>query len=110
MDIRSVYSAGRLLLSLKGELDQHRARQIKAQAEEQMDVFLPRECALDLSGLHFMDSSGIAVILALRKRMEELGGRLILVNIPPQPLRVLEAAGIERIVPIGVRIGGEEEE
>ena len=107
MDISAVYSAGRLLIGVKGELDQHRARQIKAQAEEQMDVFLPKECALDLSGLRFMDSSGIAVILALRKRMEELGGSLILVNIPQQPMRVLEAAGIERLVPIGVRIGEE---
>ena len=34
MDISAVYSAGRLLIGVKGELDQHRARQIKAQAEE----------------------------------------------------------------------------
>ena len=108
MTISTVSGKGRLIVQLTGELDQHEARETREKVEEQLDELLPRECALDLSGLRFMDSSGIAVILGIRRRMEELGGRLYLVNVPGQPRRVLEAAGIERLVPMGVQIKTEE--
>ena len=45
-----------------------------------------------------MDSSGIAVLLRARRRMNELEGALTVSHIPAQPRRVLEAAGIGRIV------------
>ena len=108
MNIQTAYASGRLTIYLAGELDHHAARETMRSIAELLDEYLPRECALDLSGLRFMDSSGIAVILGIRRRMEELGGRLYLVNVPGQPRRVLEAAGIERLVPMGVQIKTEE--
>ena len=51
-----------------------------------------------------MDSSGIAVILRLHKRMKLTGGRLAVIDPAPQPLRVLDASGIERLVPIAMTI------
>ena len=48
----------------------------------------------------FMDSSGIAVVIHTLRRMNTLQGRLLLQNIPPQPYKVLRAAGIEKITEI----------
>ena len=45
-----------------------------------------------------MDSSGIAVLLRAYRRMAELGGALTVANVPPQALKVLRAAGLERII------------
>ena len=45
-----------------------------------------------------MDSSGIAVVLRAKRRMEALSGALVVVNIPRQAARVLEAASLERYV------------
>ena len=45
-----------------------------------------------------MDSSGIAVILRAKRRMEALGGNLIVVNIPKQAARVIDTAGLSRYV------------
>jgi len=59
---------------------------------------LPSRTVLDLGGVSFMDSSGIAVVLRARRRMDALQGSLAVVNIPDQAVRVLETAGLGRYV------------
>ena len=66
--------------------------------DRQVDAQLPRRLALDLSGVTFMDSSGIAVILRAFRRVGELGGQMTVRNVPAQAGKVLRAAGLERIV------------
>ena len=58
---------------------------------------------LDLNALSFMDSSGIALLLKLKKRMQYVGGTLEVQNTPPQAHRVLVGAGIDRLIPISRR-------
>ena len=48
----------------------------------------------------FMDSSGIALILRAQQRMGLLDGSLLVRNVPQQARRVLDAAGIGRLVTI----------
>jgi len=83
-----------------GELDHHGAKSIMSRIEEKIDAFLPRDCIFDMSGLSFMDSSGIAVILKSYKRVNSLGGRLFVENVPKQPMKVLDTSGIDRIIKI----------
>ena len=75
MNISTAFSAGRLTVYLTGELDHHAARCAIHTIDELLDEYLPRDCALDMSGLSFMDSSGIAVIIRVSRRMKNLGGR-----------------------------------
>ncbi len=65
-----------------------------------IDAALPRLLILDFSGVTFMDSSGIALILRSQQRMQLLEGSVVLRNIPAQARRVLDAAGIGRLVSI----------
>ena len=44
-----------------------------------------------------MDSSGIAIVISCVRRMRQLRGEVILRSVPPQPMKVLKASGIERI-------------
>ena len=87
-----------LTIALLGDLDHHAARGIMEQADRLMEQNLPSRTILDLGGLTFMDSSGIAVILRSKRRMEALGGNLVVVNIPKQAARVLETVGLARYV------------
>ena len=50
-----------------------------------------------------MDSSGIAVVIHTIRAMRELEGKVILQDIPPQPLKVLKAAGIGKIAQLNER-------
>ena len=96
-----VKSADRnLLLELRGEVDHHGARDALRQLELAVDAALPRLLVLDLAGVTFMDSSGIALILRAQQRMGLLDGGVVVRNVPPQARRVLDAAGIGRLVTI----------
>jgi len=103
MKVYSAYQQGRLTIYLTGELDHHEVRGSMAVIERLLDEYLPRECVLDLSTLNFMDSSGIALILKLHRRLRESGGSAWVENAASQPLRVIDASGIERLVRIAVR-------
>jgi stage II sporulation protein AA (anti-sigma F factor antagonist) len=102
MNINTAYNAGRLTLYLSGELDHHEARTTIRSIEELMDEYMPRDCVLDMSDLSFMDSSGIAVIIRVSRRMKTLGGRAWIENPAKQPQRVIEAAGIDRLVTVAL--------
>ncbi len=105
MKVLTTYKSGRLTLTFKGELDHHEARDAMVRIERMIDEYLPRDCVLDFSGLTFMDSSGIAVILKTYKRLREMGGRAWVENPDKQPLRVIDASGIDRIVRINITEG-----
>ena len=96
-----VKSADRnLLLELSGELDHHGAKNALRELELAVDAALPRLLVLDLTGVTFMDSSGIALILRAQQRMQLLDGSVLVRDVPSQARRVLDAAGIGRLVTI----------
>ena len=100
MNISTAFAAGRLTIYLAGELDHHEARGAIRSIDELLDEYLPRDCVLDMSGLSFMDSSGIALIIRMSRRMKNLGGRAWIEKPAKQPLRVIDASGIDRLVPV----------
>ncbi len=100
MKISGSYKGGRLTLNFSGELDHHAARDAMKRLSQKLDAYSPRSCVLDLKGLEFMDSSGVALLLRTYKRMNELDGTVSVRNVRPQPMRVLDASGIERLIEI----------
>ena len=98
MDIRARDTDRELLLEFSGEMDHHGAR--NALKEVEIDAALPRSLILDFAGVTFMDSSGIALILRSQQRMQLMEGSVVLRNVPEQARRVLDAAGIGRLVSI----------
>ena len=100
MEINAKSTGRKLLLELSGELAHQGAAQAIRALDLALDAALPLHLALDLSGVTFMDSSGIALILRARRRMRTLGGSLLVCRVPQQARRVLDAAGIDRVVTI----------
>ena len=87
-----------LAITLSGEIDHHGARDMMTQLSEAIASRTPARLELDLSGVTFMDSSGIAVLLRAQRQMARHGGELRAVNIPAQARRVLDAAGVGRLI------------
>ena len=95
----SVKSEGRCMeIYLKGELDHHGAKGMMMRLDRELELALPLQLVLDFGGVAFMDSSGIAVVMRARNRMQQLGGRLKLRGTASQVRKVFEAAGIGRLV------------
>lgn len=98
MPITVTGQGGAVTAALSGEIDHHGARVMMTELEEAIGLWVPRQLTLDLSGVTFMDSSGIAVLLRAHRHMRQLGGTMRVTSIPVQPRRVLDAAGVGRII------------
>ena len=103
MRVKRELRGSRLILHMSGELDHHAAHLALADISAALDEHMPLRCALDFSGLAFMDSSGIAVVLGTYRRLKSYGGELAVVNVPGQAAKVLTMAGVDRIVPFGAK-------
>lgn len=102
MKIAKRYEKGKLTIFLYGELDHHAARSTMRAINDMVELDMPRQVVLDFGGLGFMDSSGIALILKLKRMMELCGGDVWVEHPNRQVLRVLEASGIGKLVPIAM--------
>ena len=100
MEINAKSVDRNLLLELSGEIDHHSARNAMREMELAVDAALPKKLVLDMTGVTFMDSSGIALILRAQQRMRLLDGSLLVCHVPEQAKRGLDAAGIGRLVTI----------
>lgn len=88
----------RLTALVNGELDHHEAKAVMEELDRRIDQAQPRQLTLDLSGLSFTDSSGIAVLLRAQRRMAQVRGAMTVVNTPAQAGKVFRAAGLERLI------------
>ena len=90
---------GRVLrAALSGEVDHHGARAIMEELNRQIDLELPRELTIDLEGVTFMDSSGIAVLLRAWRRVGELGDSGQVGNVTAQAAKVRKTAGLDKLM------------
>lgn len=103
MNMTSFLQDKRLTIALKGDIDHHSAKDTMRIIGNKIDLYLPMVCVLDFRDVTFMDSSGIAIVIHAIRRMRELRGVVRVENVPPQPMKVLKASGMERIVVIEER-------
>ncbi len=75
MKIRIKNTNGILIIALSGELDHHTADETKRTIDRAILANVCRNVVFDLSGLSFMDSSGIGMLMGRKKSAEILGGR-----------------------------------
>ena len=101
-----VPGSGTLAAYLSGEIDHHAAQTLRNEIDAQVDDRLPELLTLDFSGVTFMDSSGVGLVLGRYRLMDELGGQLLLRGLPPHLLRVMKLSGIQRL-PILIQGGNE---
>ena len=103
MNLTSFLQDKRLTIALKGEIDHHSAKDTMRVVGNKIDLYLPVVCVLDVREVGFMDSSGIAIVISAIRHMREIGGKVLLRDVPAQPMKVLLASGIDKIVQIEER-------
>ena len=98
LDAESWDDRGRTVVELSGELDLFTAPLLR-------DVLLAlagesrHYLAIEMSGLRFLDSSGLGVLVGATKRAVAGGGGLCLAAAPDRMLRTLRITGLLRVMP-----------
>ncbi len=80
---------------LTGEIDHHSAQILRMQIDECIAGAQPSVLVMDFSGVSFMDSSGIGLILGRHKVLSASGGIIIVQNAPKEAKKMLNLAGIQ---------------
>jgi anti-anti-sigma factor len=84
----------RSVLALAGELDIDSVGGLREQIQQRLSDGRVRALTLDLSGLTFVDSSGLGLLLELRRLALSADVRFELANVPAGPARVIAIAGL----------------
>ncbi len=86
--------SGTLAAYLSGEIDHHAAQSLRKEIDAQIDDRLPELLTLDFSGVTFMDSSGVGLILGPRPPHRRTGRPLDCPEPTPAVRRMLDLAHI----------------
>ena len=99
-DVEFTKAGGELTALITGEVDHHSAREIRVTIDDEATKHMPDILALDLSGVSFMDSSGLGLILGRYNSAARLGIGFTVKYPSPSADRIISAAGAERIIRI----------
>ncbi len=83
-----------LVMTIGGELDLYTVTPLKEALSAAIAKGSSR-IALDLSGVGFMDSSSLGVLVVALKRARERGGTIALVGVEGSPAKVLALTGLD---------------
>lgn len=88
---------------LCGEIDHHNAKVIREEIDRQIYTALPKEIILSLSGVGFMDSSGLGLIVGRLVTAKEVGCRMTLTGVDTRTMKIFELAGLERMRGLAIK-------
>ena len=93
IDLRTVDGTDILLFALRGSLDLATAPTVRAALADAADGG-GHDCIVDLTGLEFLDSTGLGVLIGAHRRAAERGGSFRLVVSDGPILRLLNITGL----------------
>ena len=92
---------GNIVLKITGDIDECSVKTIRADIDEIIDTSARiRSLTLDMSGVTFVDSTGLGFVFGRYKKLKALGAELLLCNVPRQVDKVFQTSGVYRIIPV----------
>ena len=89
-----------LIATITGDIDQHTVPSLREQIDLKISYENVRRVIFDFSGLDFMDSSGIGLIIGRYKIMKVIKGTVSVIVTKPTIKKLLELSGIGNIVAV----------
>ena len=92
--------ADTLRIRLSGEMDHHNAVTVRTELDALISEERPQRVVIDLSGIGFMDSSGLGFVMGRYALMQRLGGDFVIEEPNERIMKIFELAGLSRIIKI----------
>jgi anti-sigma B factor antagonist len=93
-------------LSISGEIDAYTAPKLR-ESLHPFDDNKHVQMVVDLSGVSYMDSTGLGVLVGLFKNIHGNEGRLILTGLSPRLKRLFDITGLTEIMEFNTEVEGE---
>ncbi len=88
----------KLIVALMGELDHHSAEEVRNRIDDRLDRDNINKLIMNFSGVTFMDSSGIGVVIGRYKKLNSRHGDICVVEINDRVKKVFELSGMFKII------------
>lgn len=98
--MRKYITKNTLVIAPEGDIDHHSSARIRAEADKILETTGVINIAFDLSKTTFMDSSGIGMIIGRYRKVQILGGKIIIRGADPALMRIIGLSGLGSIVTI----------
>ncbi len=89
-----------LVVRVCGEVDHHSAVSVRTGIDERITASRPGRVLLELSGVDFMDSSGLGLIMGRYALVQKQKGSFAVLDPSPAVLKIIRLAGMERMITI----------
>ena len=96
-DVKITEECGILTAYIGCEIDHHTAKPIRERIDRALFEKKPHTLVLDFSGVDFMDSSGLGLIMGRAECAEAVGATVRVEGLSPTLSRLLRIAGLERV-------------
>ena len=97
MDIHFRKRGKSVIAEIEGDIDHRFSEEIRRLTERELYISGADSLILDMSGVKFMDSSGIGLVMGRYRNISKTGGELHITGTSPQIYKVMKLAGIERL-------------
>ncbi len=87
-----------LTVFLQGEIDHHTAASIRNQTDSRILRHSPEELILDFSGVSFMDSSGVGLVIGRYKLALSRNCRTVITGLRERDKKILMLSGLQNKV------------
>lgn len=91
-------SGGELIVHIGGEIDHHSAVLIRKEIDERITLSRAERVFLELSGVDFMDSSGLGLIMGRYALAKQSGKDLAVLDPSFAVVKMMRLAGMERMI------------
>jgi anti-sigma B factor antagonist len=92
----SRFGADSFVVAAGGELDLFTSERLREKLAEALELGA-RRILVDLTGVSFMDSTALGVLVGAAKMLQSSGGQMVLVADDPRVTRAIEITGLTRV-------------
>jgi anti-sigma B factor antagonist len=87
------------VLALKGEIDLHVSPSVTASLDSMIEK-KPERLVVDLSGVTYIDSAGLAALIQAMQRVEGYGGKFLLAGLQETVRSIFEISRLDQVFQI----------
>ena len=95
MPVRTEYQNDTLTVLLQGDIDHHTASAMRESIDRAAESCLPQKLVMDFSGVSFMDSSGIGLVMGRYRLIRSMGGSLEITGTSTRIRTMMKMAGLD---------------
>lgn len=99
LDVKLLKKGTTLVIKILEDMDHHSAQYLRQKLDNEIVKATVKNIIFDFSGVSFMDSSGIGVVVGRYNNIKKLNGKAAIVNANPKIMQIFEMSGVLKIIP-----------